>query len=247
MKQKYIFLFFIVALLFACKKNNSVINNCNLTSFPSKTGNSWVYMQTTNIDYDNLRDTVLYDTIYLNTIKDTTFNGKTMQKFECYSSKNPYRSYAVCINEASSFTQYLSEPGFISEVFRTKNQSLNYYQPFNDGAKTTTVSYDTVTILNFSADTWKYVENSMVKIEKENTGSENIMTPKGNFNCCKYKLNYSRKFFPNGIEITEYFSDKGLIKKTRNILNADFTDAAGNVIDSGSSYNTIELIDYTIN
>ena len=56
-----------------------------------------------------------------------------------------------------------------------------------------------------------------------------------------------RKFFPQSIQITEYFSNKGLIKKIIDITNTEFTDNAGNFIDTGDSYNTIELIDYTIN
>lgn len=245
MKQKFIILLSVCAMLFSCKKNTTT--GCNLTSFPSAVGNSWTYKQTTQMDYDNLRDTVFYDTIHVEVVKDTIYNGKTMQKIECFSNKNPYKSYSICINENSSFTQYMSEPGFVSEVFRIKHPSFSYVELLFNDNKILIPNYDIFTILKFNANSWTYVDNASVKIEKENVGEENITTPLGSFQCCKYKLNYLRKFFPQSIEIIEYFSDKGLIKKTKNSFNVDFTDNAGNPLDTGDSYNTIELIDYTIN
>jgi hypothetical protein len=244
MKQKFVFLLFVCAMLFSCKKNTTT--GCNLTSFPAAVGNSWTYIQTTQLDYDNIRDTVLYDTIHLEVIKDTIYKGKTMQKIVCYSNKNPYKSYSVCINENSSFMQYMSEPGFISEIFRTMQHSTPKNNLFDD-TKISTPDSSLNTILNFNGDKWVYIENDLVKIEKESIGEESISVPKGEFQCCKYKFNYLRKFFPQSIDIIEYFSDKGLIKKITNSFNVDFTDNAGNPTDTGDSYITIELIDYTIN
>lgn len=245
MAQKFVILLSICLVLFSCKKNTTA--SCNLTSFPSTVGNSWTYKQTIQIDYDNLRDTVLYDTIHLEVIKDTIFNGRSMQKIECYSNKNPYKSYSICVNENSSFTQYMSEPGLISEVLRIKQQPISDNEPFFNDNKILIPNYDIFTILKFNEANWIYVDNSMVKIEKGIEGEEDITTPLGSFKCCKFKLNYLRKFFPYSVDIVEYFSDKGLMKKIKNSFNVDFTDNSGNPLDTGDSYNTIELIDYTIN
>ncbi|MBK9330325.1 MAG: hypothetical protein IPM95_13730 [Sphingobacteriales bacterium] len=101
-------------------------------------------------------------------------------------------------------------------------------------------------ILSFNTDNWIYRENDLVKIEKKNLGEATITTPKGTFQCCKYQLNYLRKFFPQSIETTEFFSQKGLVRKINNSFNVDFTDGSGNLIDTGNRYESIELTDYTL-
>ncbi len=243
MSKKFAVLSFVSLLLFSCKKSTTA--NCNLTSFPSKAGNSWTYVQTILSDYNTIRDTTTYDTIHLSVVKDTIYDGKTMQKIECYSNKNPYRSFALCINENSSFVQYISEPGFISQLLRVRKPA-SYEDGILELGKIAEPDSTISVILSFNTDNWIYRENDLVKIEKKNLGEATITTPKGTFQCCKYQLNYLRKFFPQSIETTEFFSQKGLVRKINNSFNVDFTDGSGNLIDTGNRYESIELTDYTL-
>lgn len=242
-RNSFFLLVLISALLFSCKKERSPNASCTLNQFPLKVGNYWNYKFALHIHLYSDSDIYVYDTVHVIVLKDTMYLGRTLKKIIFYSNTSSFIGYSLSVNDADAFRTYLSEPS--SNILFKMNHNNT---PLSSPSIFSPMILDSVVseILSYTSDSWTYRDGDVFKIDKEYQNSEQVITPKGNFNCCVFKWNYVRSNLGVMPLIKEYFSNEGLVKKTEQMINADFTDMDGNYIGTGDRMASYELIDYSL-
>lgn len=245
MKIKLPLIAIIILALTACDKKTDNIS-LTIDTYPMNVGTEWTYnrqaivnkyeSETSDkiIDRDTInysikvlieKDTVLNDTMNVKIFKYLKDDNSWTKKEYKYIDDEGLKNYAYYINENVNFFDKKSND-------LIKLLILNFYQKSN--LKTSHLLKNEIITENKPAldikfplsnnSSWTYKHQSDIKIfqiDKEVVGAESLNLLGQNFSCLKVHWNYLYDSVFDGIEITDWISDKGLIKSLTE--NARFT------------------------
>lgn len=261
--KRFLFLFTFVAMIISCDKKED--NDLpKVDAYPTSVGTEWTYdrqviikkyeseVSDEIIDIDTLvftvkvwieRDTVLNDTINVKVFKSRENDYSWTSDQYKYLDNKGLRNYA-----------YSNAGG--ANVFAKKNSSLQSAIDFNNymSLKNGILSSDEIIFedkptleIKFPLDltsSWTYIlpsETRLLQIDKEVIGTESLTLFGQTFSCFKVSWNYLNDPVYEGISLTEWISEKGLIKRLTIHDRVTFTNANGEPQFYGQFIETLTL------
>ena len=246
MKNLIYFLFGVMLLIVACKKDkedNSSGNGNNqpqavqLDSFPLSIGHSWKYFTETHIiDSAGINWSNNYYDNFWNIVSDTAINGIVCAKISQLDSNyngSTHLAYTYYTNKPDGFYGFAVENSGGLFHLRTSEPraqtQFNLLRSFGNkylGVDTVFVPDTSLRFLKFPSninDIWlSYEYNNPVPdiIKRKWIGYSTVTTSAGTFNCVKLQMfwDYDNNNLPDSgySEIYQYFSTKGLIQEEWN-------------------------------
>ncbi|MCK5823200.1 MAG: hypothetical protein KAG95_04295 [Bacteroidales bacterium] len=263
-KTKLILITIVLLTIIGCDKKT---NNTSLKvdTYPINVGTEWIYnrqviinkyeSETSQeiIDRDTInftrkvwieKDTILDDTMNVKVFKFQEDDNEWSRKEYKYIDNEGLKTYAYNINgNANCFAEKSSE--------QLKKSIVNFYQQNNlktsHLVKDEIITEDKPTLdIKFplsNNSSWIYrhpSETRTLQIDKEVIGTESLNLIGQNFSCLKVRWIYLYNSAFNGIEITDWISDKGLIKSL--IKNARITLITQNGEPIDGNFQMIETL-----
>lgn len=254
MRQKALILLVFIAMLSCDDKEKDIVPN--VSSYPMNIGTEWIYdrqlimkkyeSETSNkimdIDTMNFTDKVWID-------KDTTLNDTmTVKIFKTQENDNNWTSnqYKFIDNEGLKNYAYSNLGG--AHVFAKKSSYLKSLVRFGERTSEgiifeTTPTLDVKLPLDRNS-AWTYRNSSetrRLQIDKNVIGIESINLIGQNFDCYKIEWKYLNDPGYEGIKITDWISEKGLIKRITIHDRVTFTNEFGEPSYFGQFIETITI------
>lgn len=250
-----------IFLFFACDEDN---NGAILTveSYPMEIGSEWTYERSLIISYfesEESSNIVEVDTFkFVDNVwieKDTAFNDTINVKI--FKSKTDAYIYAQYMYLDTEGLKTYAYQGAAPSVF-AKKTGVNFNYTLNNNfeafAITDEIFIEEIPRLNIKlpmgiGTSWTYkesTENSPLKITKKVIGTETIAVANNEEICLKVEYEYSNDSNYDDIHATEWYSEKGMIKRTFNFGKITITDENNQTIGYGSSKTVIELSELNI-
>lgn len=251
--RKSLLVLLLIGCLISCDEKGEKPVYPNVVTYPMTVGLQWTYDRNVIVDHfesENSDKVVATDTfkfivnVWID--KDTVLNGKEVKVFKArevgrmHTSCNYYyldseglKTYAYLSGELIVFAQAgvqlksaTDENLGNDKIFYENPPTLNVKLPLTVGSK------------------WTYrhsAENNNSQIDKEVTGAETMKLIGQSFDC--YKVNFIFNIEPqkSNVVMTEWISDKGLIKRVTTYKKVVFTKEDGQALDYGRSSETLIL------
>lgn len=234
MRNSILFLFFLLAIV-SCESKKIEINP-KVDSYPMAVGTEWTYDREIIIkkyesessdkiidtDIYNFtvkvwidKDTLLKDTMNVMIFKTQENNNWTLKEFKFIDNEG-LKTYAYTISGNTDILpkkKVTSKSSYILYFNWLLNNEINIYDE---------IIFEEQPVLDiklplYNNSSWTYRHpsgtNTFFYIDKEVIGTERLNLIGENFDCFKVYWNYLNNTVSNEINITDWISDKGLIKR----------------------------------
>ena len=258
----------LIVIFISCDENEENILP-NVNTYPMTAGTEWSYDRQVIMKkyesetFDKITDIDTMDfTVKVWIDKDTVLND-TLHVKVFKSRENDYswtsNQYKYLDNEGLRNYAYSNSGG--ANVFAKKNSSLksainfNYYMSLKSGilASDEIIFEDKPTLdIKLPLDltsSWTYrlpSETRLLQIDKEVMGAESVTLFGQTFSCFKVSWNYLNDPVYDGINITDWISEKGLIKRLTVYDRVTFTNEYGEPLFYGQTIEILTLKDLKI-
>ncbi|MDY0076705.1 MAG: hypothetical protein RBR87_05450 [Bacteroidales bacterium] len=264
MKKFTLFLVLTLAIVSCDKKDDDKLTS-GINSYPMNIGTEWVYNRQVIIEkYDSAisnkiaeidtinfitkvsidKDTILNDSMNVVLFKSQEDNSSWTSIHYYYMDKEGLRIYAysnagaVVFPKKSGCSQFINLYTLVDKRFRTNNEMYFEVPP--------TLNIE-LPLENNSVWTYrKPSESSKLQIDKEVVGSESLMLNERSFKCLKVKYIYRYEPVFDGIDITDWISEEGLIKRLTTIDSVAVTDEPGELMYIARITESVTLKDLKI-
>lgn len=243
--KKIIMILVLLLTIISCKKDEDNISLI-INSYPMNIGTEWTYdrqliikkydstifHKTEEIDTINfitkisiVKDTILNDTMNVVVFKSQEENNNWTSNHYYYIDNEGLRNYAYSNAGAIVFPKKNEYQQFTNLYLLVDKKSQTNGEIFFEIPPTLNIKFPLET--NTS---WTYrqpSESNKLQIDNEVIGSENLILFDQNFACLKVNYIYMNEPSYDGIDMTEWISDEGLIKRLTTIDSATVTNETG--------------------
>lgn len=242
--KKILLLLMLIGCLISCDEKEDKPIYSNVTTYPMTVGSQWTYNRNVIVDHfeSESSDKVIATDTFKFVVnvwvdKDTVLNGKEVKVFKAREVGGMYTScnYYYLDSEGLKTYAYLSG-GLI--VFAQAGVHLKSATEENDK-----IFYENPPTLNVKlpltvGSKWTYrhsPENDNSQIDKEVTGTETLKLIGQSFDCYKVSFVFNVEPQKGNLLMSEWISDKGLIKRITTHKKVLFTKEDGQTMGWGRS------------
>lgn len=253
MKKNLLFIVFILCLI-GCDEKGEKLVYANVKTYPMTVGSQWTYDRNIILDHfesENSDKVVTTDTLkFVVNVwidKDTVLNGKEVKVFKAREVDGMHTSCNYYYLDTEGLKTYAYISGGLIVFAQTGvhlKSSTGHTLSEDDG-----ILYENPPTLNVKlpltmGSRWTYrhsPENTNSTIDKEVTGAETLQLKGQSFDC--YKVNFIFNVEPqkSNLLMTEWISDKGLIKRITTYKKVLFVKDDGQTLDYVRSSETLTL------
>ncbi len=253
MRQKALIFLVLTAMLSCDDKEKDIV--LNISSYPMNIGTEWQYYrqliinkyesETSNkiIDIDTInftykvwieKDTVLNDTMNVKVFKAQEIDDNWTSNHYKFLDKDGLKNYAYSNTGANVFAKkssYLKSSIDFSEL--TSDELIFEAKPTLD-----------VKLPLDGNSSWTYrhsTDTRSLQIDKKVIGIESVKLIGQNFDCFKIDWKYLNDPGYEGIKITDWISEKGLIKRLTIQDRVTFTNESGEPLYYGQFIETLTI------
>jgi hypothetical protein len=250
MKKLYLLLFLILPLISCDRKQEPITPG--ITAYPMTVGSQWTYdrqLVVNKYESKTSKKIVSTDTYHFEVKvwvdKDTLLNGKPVVKFIATSEGLKHINFHFMDQEGLKTFAY-SNAGpivFAQSGIHLKSEALDKWLAEDPVIFEQSPVLDLKWPLQMGAQwTYRYAtEPRPLKIEKQVTGEETLNLAGQHFNCYKIEWTYSNDSYYDHFKITDWVSDKGLIKRIQFFDDVTFQNENGDQLYFGQTEETLTL------
>ncbi len=263
--RKYLLILILMFAIISCKKNDDILTII-ISSYPMNIGTEWTYdrqiivkkydstyfAKTEEIDTITFKtkisiveDTILNDTMNVSVFKSQEDNSDWTSNHYYYIDNDGLRNYAYMNAGAIVFPKKSPYQQFSNLEIHVDNKSLTNGELFFETPPTLNIKFPLE--INTS---WTYrepSESNNLQIDKEVVGSENLILFEQEFECLKVKYFYMNNPSFDGVNMTEWISNEGLIKRLTTIDSATVTNEIGEPLYTAQITELLTLKELNIN
>ena len=262
--KNIIMIFILFLAMISCKKDDDKLT-LTVSNYPMNIGTEWTYdrqvivkkydstifYKTEEIDTINfvtkvsiVKDTILNDTMNVTLFKSQEDNNNWMSDHYYYMDNEGLRNYAysnagaIVFPKKSECQQFSNLEMLVDKKLRTNGELFFEIPP--------TLNIKFPLEINTS---WTYrepSESNILQIDNEVVGSENLILFDQNFECLKVNYIYMNDPSYDGIDMTDWISEEGLIKRLTTIDSVTVTNETGELLYTAQITESLTLKELNI-
>lgn len=263
--RKYLMILILIFVIISCKKNDNKLTLI-INSYPMNIGTEWTYdrqiivkkydsssfYKAEKIDTINfitkisiVKDTILNDTMNVTVFKSREENNNWTSNHYYYIDNNGLRNYAYMNAGAIVFPKKSAHPNFSNLEMIVDKIKLTNGELFIETPPTLNIIFPLE-----NNTSWTYREPSesdILQIDKKVVGSENLVLFEQTFECLKVEYTYLNNPNYDKINMTEWISNEGLIKRLTTIDSTTVTNEIGEPLYTAQINESLILKELNIN
>ncbi len=258
MKNIFFYLFSLLLVLsISCETDKNTSMKFHYPMYP---GNVWTYTQTNTVQMADSTYSFLVE--YREECLEAVKLNTGIKAYPCKISSSMYDvSYQYYTNDSSGLKVHAYS--MASQAFAKKkiklplqpvlNKSIPVPFEINTDFDTLYYNYPPMVSLAYPLEignSWTYNSFSLseenITIIKRITGIETVSVPSGEFRCFKIEYKYKGSGFFDEMKITDYYCNKGLVKRVMQRDNMSFTDESGKEVFKASLLSELMLTGYDL-